>query len=158
MEMELCNFDTLSMAELLKPCKLRGLKADRRTTNLDLQVALRAFEGVPRWQSSSVEGDDDSNEKEGVQTEKEERESPTTVLSCQEIPTRPHQMTSMPWIPRMERWADPSLQHKFGDELEPATTTKEWCDLYPQGVNGLACSGKERTTLNLCLVTIQLYC
>ncbi|KAJ1109142.1 hypothetical protein NDU88_006507 [Pleurodeles waltl] len=59
--MGLINFVTISRAQLLKLCKEKGLKADRKITKLDLQVAIRFFEEVQRLQSIP-EGDDEEEE------------------------------------------------------------------------------------------------
>ncbi|KAJ1123696.1 hypothetical protein NDU88_002164 [Pleurodeles waltl] len=74
MNMELFNLDTLSRAELLKLCKQKGLKEDKRATKLDLQVAVKAFEEVIKWQFTSGEGDRNFSKEERARTEDEGRE------------------------------------------------------------------------------------
>ncbi|KAJ1098675.1 hypothetical protein NDU88_003782 [Pleurodeles waltl] len=104
MEMDLCNYDTLSRAELLKLCKQTGLEVDKRAIKLDLQVALRAFEEVLRWQPTSGEDDVDDNEM-GDHKQRRRKGTQFRVLNSQESPTQHQQMTRMPQMPRKDQVA-----------------------------------------------------
>ncbi|KAJ1137699.1 hypothetical protein NDU88_004097 [Pleurodeles waltl] len=82
--MDACNFDSLGRPELLKLFKQNSLKADKKSTKLDLQVAMRAFEEVQKLQNTSEENEVDGNEEQdGRLPEEEEREDPVQVPEFQ---------------------------------------------------------------------------
>ncbi|KAJ1135722.1 hypothetical protein NDU88_002157 [Pleurodeles waltl] len=70
MEMELCNFDILGRAELLKLYMQRGIKSETKATKLDV------LSGGAEVEATSEEEFDDSDEEEGAQTGDDEVELP----------------------------------------------------------------------------------
>ncbi|KAJ1125246.1 hypothetical protein NDU88_003680 [Pleurodeles waltl] len=57
MVMERMNIGNLSRAELQSLCKERGLNAGRKTSKVDLQLALRAYEEAKRLEAVIEEDD-----------------------------------------------------------------------------------------------------
>ncbi|KAJ1198237.1 hypothetical protein NDU88_002080 [Pleurodeles waltl] len=85
MEMNLINFETLIRTKLLKLCREKGLKADRMVTKLGIQVLIRAFEEVQRWQSTSGGANDDEEAGSYLEDE-EEKEDPDLGCELQREP------------------------------------------------------------------------
>ncbi|KAJ1123030.1 hypothetical protein NDU88_001503 [Pleurodeles waltl] len=56
-EMDLVNVDILNKAELQTLCKERGLKAGKKASKVDLQIAFWAYEAVKRLQTATEEED-----------------------------------------------------------------------------------------------------